>query len=309
MCQTTFHSVEYNPAMCRALPIEALRELSTLFTRPLFSSMGGAYSRDHVTRKLDQMSCLQTGEVLKLRDLFDMAFAHLASHYRNEYVFKSALAQAAIPEPVGRGVSSVQIELPVFTSILDVATASDTTTAFEIKTEFDSSRRLESQTNNYLKAFDRVFVVGTEKTLPSLSRNLDSRVGLMVLHRDGTFSTTREASQNRDSLQARHICWGLRKKERLIALERRTGVPVIMPGGLLGQYCEQQFASIPSLELHDIFVDAMRKRSDAGLRDGFIHSLPKSLRALGYATPLSGIARRRVLDMLDTKVSLAIKGS
>jgi hypothetical protein len=268
--------------------------------------MANGYNRDKVCRRVSSMAAFRTAPPARLRDLFDAAYRLLAAHYRNEYVFKSAIAHAAIPAPIGGGQASVQIELPVFRSILDVATASSTTVAYEIKTEFDSSRRLETQSRDYLRVFDLVYVVATERSLTTLSRNLDERVGLIALEENGTMHAVRQAESNRHNLEPRQICWGLRKAERVGALERRLGLTIKVPGGLLGEYCENLFSDIPSLELHEIYLEAMRKRSDPVLKDGFLHALPVSLRALGYATPLSGIGRKRVLEALDMEVPFAL---
>ena len=296
--------------MRSAPSIETLRELATLFTRPLFAEMSEPRGKELVSRKLEGVAgILRNGQSRVLRELFEQVFALLATYYRNEYVFKSAVAHAVIPEQVNPGIASVQIEFPVVPSILDVAAASDTTRAFEIKTDFDSSRRLDSQAESYLKVFDEVYLVTTEKSLSTFSRKLDSRVGLVVLNDEGSLVICRNAVSNKSNLQHDRICAALRQKERISALERRTGQPIIMPNGLVGAYCARQFAEISPLELHEIFVDAMRKRSDAGLKDGFIHKLPRSLRALGYATPLSGVGRRRLLETLDTPVSFALEQS
>jgi len=284
-----------------------LRKLATLFTRPLFASMASGYNRDKVCRYISSLAAFQTAPPMRLRDLFDEAYGLLVEHYRNEYVFKSAIAHAAIPAPIALGQVSVQIELPVFKSILDVATANSTTVAYEIKTEFDSSRRLETQSRDYLRVFDLVYVVAAERSLAAFSRNLDDRVGLIALAEDGAMHTVRLAESNRDNLVSRQICWGLRKAERVGALERRLGVTIKVPGGLLGEYCENLFSDIPPAELHAIYLDAMRKRSDQVLKDGFLHALPISLRALGYATPTSGIGRKRVLDVLDMEVPFALQ--
>jgi hypothetical protein len=288
-----------------APPMATLRALATLFTRPLFASMGVSGSLAEVRRKLARNKGLRVAAERPLRDLFDQTYSILVEHYRNEYVFKVAVVRHALTTLDAPGKGSVQIELPVFSSILDVAVTSDTTTAFEIKTDLDSVRRLESQSTNYLKVFDRVVVLGTDRTLPALSRNLDPRVGLAALQTDGTLTHVREALENRQNLQSYQICWGLRKAERVAALERRLGVKIRVPGGLLGQHCVKHFADIPPLELHEIYLEAMQRRSDAVLKDGFIQRLPASLQALGFATPLSGIGRRRVLELLETGVALA----
>lgn len=286
--------------------LDALRALSTLFTRPAFKDLSGVYGYETALQQLQRTGALAKGEPMPLRELLETAFAQLELHYRNEYVFKTAIASTTLEQFPAPGDASVQIEMPIHSSILDVAVASDTTRAYEIKTDYDSSRRLETQTLNYLKAYDEVYLVASSKMLLKFAKGVDSRVGLITLAPDGSLNSERPATPNRANLQAYEVCWGLRRAEQVGALERRMGQRIDMPNGVIGSWCEMQFRTIPSLDLHDIFLDAMRKRSLDKFKDNFILRLPRSLRALGFATPLSGVAQRRLLENLDKSVPFAV---
>jgi hypothetical protein len=63
------------------------------------------------------------------------------------------------------------------------------------------------------------------------------------------------------------------------------------------------FQEFTSLEAHDIFVRALRKRKTDGDTVRFVTALPESLRVLGYATPLSGRQRETALSALREDIS------
>lgn len=286
--------------------LDVLRALSMLFTRPAFKDLSGVYGHEAALSQLGRTGVLVKSKPVPLRELLETAFEQLELHYRNEFVFKSAIANTTLERFPKPGDASVQIEMPIHTSILDVAVASDTTRAYEIKTDYDTARRLDSQTLNYLKAYDEVYLVASSKTLPKFAQGVDSRVGLVILEPDGSLKTVRPATPNRANIQPYEVCWGLRRAEQVGALEKRMGQRIDMPNGIIGTWCEMQFRTIPPLELHDIFLEAMRKRSLDKFKDNFILRLPRSLRALGFATPLSGVAQRRLLENLDKSVPFAV---
>lgn len=68
-------------------------------------------------------------------------------------------------------------------------------------------------------------------------------------------------------------------------LERNLGMAINFPNGLIARECEWRFCSLTSENAHEVFVDAMRKRQTDPESVEFFSRLPKSLRALGYATP------------------------
>ncbi|MBA1734104.1 sce7726 family protein, partial [Escherichia coli] len=87
---------------------------------------------------------------ISLRDLFTSLYDFLRLNYRNEYVYKTALVNKIIFGKHSPKTSSSSIELPIKNSIVDVAVFNGTSTAYEIKTEYDSPKRLITQAPDYL---------------------------------------------------------------------------------------------------------------------------------------------------------------
>jgi len=288
--------------------LDTLRLLACAFTRPAFAAM--ARTRDY---RAPFTALLKAGVVREhdkscqpLASVFEMAWAHLAKGYRNEYVYKNDLASRLIFGRHSPRTAGFQLELPIGRSIVDVAVTNGTSTAYEIKTEYDTTRRLNSQTGDYLKAFDRVFVVTHPAHAGRFERELDPRVGLIVLAPSGAMSTRREAQSNLEYVEPAVIFRCLRRPEYLSAIEQLFGSIPRLPNGLIAAHCEKLFATVSALDAHKVFVEALRARTTDENTVHFVAHLPASLRALGYATPLSGRQRTNILTLLSQKVGLTL---
>ncbi len=288
--------------------LDNMRLLSRVFTRPVFAEM--AKTGDWHT----PLNFLLKNRLVKkskasdqpLSQLFDDAWDHLSKFYRNEYVYKNELASRLVFGRHSPKTAGFQIELPVGRSIVDVAVANGTTTAYEIKTEYDTSRRLRSQTSDYLRAFDKVYVVTHSSHAEKFEQTLDERVGLIVLSQKGSLHTYREARSNVENVEPAVIFRCLRRAEYLSAISAYFGVVPSLPNGLIAGYCEKLFAEIPPLDAHKTYVKALRSRTTNESTIHFVSRLPASLRALGYATPLSGIQRNTALSLLSNPVGLEL---
>ena len=80
-------------------------------------------------------------------------------------------------------------ELNVGKSKADLVVINGTTTVYEIKTELDSTARLEGQLSDYIQVFDRVNVITCESKVKNIEKiiNSDSRfqnVGIYLLKLD-----------------------------------------------------------------------------------------------------------------------------
>lgn len=287
---------------------ESLRLLAKAFTRPVFAAMArtGDFrpSLEFLIRNR-----IATESQLKdatLSEWFEGAWNHLAKSYRNEYVYKNELATRLIFGRHSPRTAGFQVELAVGRSIVDVAVANGTTTAYEIKTEFDTARRLQSQTDNYLKAFDKVFVVTHPDYVARYERELDPRVGLIVLSQRSSLAPYRDAQSNAENVDPSVIFRCLRRSEYLNAIKELFGTRPELPNGLIASHCEKLFSKISSVDAHQILVKALRARTTDKSTVDFVAQLPSSLRALGYATPLSGRQRNTILELLSRPAGLSL---
>lgn len=286
--------------------LDRFRLLAQVFTRPVFANMARAGSWQSALRFLTSTKvAVERGKSTRpLQSFLVEVWDEVAKHYRNEYIYKNEIASRLVFGRHSPRTAGLQIELPVGRSVVDVAVFNGTSTAYEIKTEYDSTRRLESQAKDYLKAFDKVLVVTDNQMVNDVISTVDSRVGVVVLSRTGSLQTIRVAQSNQDRLDPTTIFRCLRRNEYLNAIQRLTGSIPDLPNGLIASHCERLFSSLSSVQAHEVFVSALRSRTTDQASASFLSSLPPPLRALGFATPLSASQRSSLLDVLGSPCRL-----
>ncbi|WP_137917140.1 sce7726 family protein [Hydrogenophaga sp. 2FB] len=277
--------------------LDGLRATARAFTRPIFKALGVTGDASAVTGQLLSHGMGVSSSAATVATLFDAAYQSLLHCYRCEFVYKNALANHlafhATAPPAG-----VVIEQHVASSFVDVAAFGATSAAYEIKTEFDSPKRLTTQTNDYLRAFDRVYLV-THPTLAARHMpRIDARVGVLTLETDGSLNEVRAATPGISEVEPITVLRMLRRHEYMDTVHVHHGVQPALPNGLLYRHYEKLFVQLSSQQAHEALMTAFVTRTQDGELADFLGELPKSLRALGFATPLSRPQRRRVLKAL-----------
>ncbi|MEM5338827.1 sce7726 family protein [Paraburkholderia azotifigens] len=277
---------------------ERLRTLARMFARPIFSEIARTGHWRQPLSFLDNHGLVRKASRQPLSALFDSAWHEIRRGYRNEFVYKTEIANRIIFGRHSPRTSCMHVELPVGRSIVDVAVFNGTATAYEIKTEFDTPRRLTTQTTDYLAAFDRVCLVTHPRCADNYMAITDPRVGILTLTERGSLCTLREPMGNRDNVQPSAVFSCLHKAEYVAAAESKLCATIEKPTAVIQAFCASVFSQFTPDEAHAIFVNALRNRKTDGATVRFVTSLPKSLRVLGYATPLSGRQRETALSAL-----------
>lgn len=270
-------------------------------SRPTFASLAKGMEVDSVFRFLKKSPISIAAKTVG--DLFERAFDSLSHSYRTEYIYKTAVTNRILFGRHSPRTSSLSVELPVGRSIVDLAIFNGTSTAYEIKTELDSPRRLATQTPDYLRAFERVYIVTHPSHIDRYFQRCDERVGLLALNDNGSLTTVRVAASNKKHLDSNTLFKTLRRSEYVPALEVAHQKKISAPNGLIAAQCEQLFRELPLDQAHNIFVSSMRSRGIETKGDSFMAELPPHLRVLGYATPLTAGQKQRVLSALKEKLS------
>lgn len=283
-------------------PLDRFRLIARAFTRPVLEDMGRRGTAAMIGEKL---SCLGVGRgqsVVSVGGLFDAGLEEIGQAYRCEYVYKAAIASRIVFGRHSPRTSSLAVELGVDGSIVDAAVFNGTATAYEVKTEFDSPARLTTQTPSYLRAFDHVFVVTHPNCADRYRNILDPRVGLLALNADNSLSMVRDAESDPHRVEPEVVFRMLRRPEYTKIVEQHFGPQPVLPNGLVHAHYRALFRQLSSLQAHVALVATMRARTTDEKSVAFLRALPKSLRALGYATPLSAPQRERVLACLASTV-------
>ncbi|CEK29384.1 hypothetical protein JGS6364_00301 [[Clostridium] sordellii] len=138
----------------------------------------------------------------------------LRKEYRNEYFYKNTLLNKLLLGRHSLNTTTALTEIPINKSKADFILINGNAVVYEIKTELDNFERLESQINDYYKAFKYVYVVTCEKNLDKLEKTLkNDYVGICILKRNSSISTIRKAKEYSFNLDYETMFKVLRKKE------------------------------------------------------------------------------------------------
>lgn len=278
------------------------RLVSRFFSRPVMEDIARRGTAEHIARELIDLGVLPTKSRTVISEIFDASLKELGLAYRCEYVYKSAIASRIVFGKHSPRTSSLAIELGVADSIVDVALFNETSTAYEIKTEYDSHRRLCTQTPAYLRAFDRVYVVTHPDLAEHYASIVDKRIGIISLTNKDSLREVRKAVNDISRIEPPVIFRMLRRQEFMYAVHEYFGYQPKLPNGLVNKHYEQLFCQLTSEQAHAVLVRAMRARTTDDETVEFVSALPTSLRALAYATPLSRPKRKRLLNALSVAI-------
>lgn len=281
---------------------ERSRLIARVFSRPVMKDIAQRGTAAHVVRDLKALGVAPVKKGAVVADLFDTSLEVVNVSYRCEYVYKAAIASRIVFGRHSPRTSSLVIEQGVAGSIVDAAVFNGTSTAYEIKTEYDSHRRLSTQTPAYLKAFDRVYIVTHPDVAERYASLVDQRVGILSLSEKNSLREIREAVGDVSRIEPTAIYRMLRRQEYVEEVHRHFGPQPKMPNGLIDRHYYSLFCQLSGVQAHNALVTAMRARTTDTETVAFVSALPASLRALAYATPLSRPQRQRFLHALVAPV-------
>ena len=211
---------------------------------------------------------------------FDYFYALLTEKFRCEYVYKNTLATRLYLEQHPRYDAVLTTEFRTGDSRADVAIMNDTSTVYEVKTEYDDFTRLEGQLADYRKVFDRIYVVTTSEKARALLKKVDPVVGVMVLDDHGELVKERGAASNKSNTDPGTIFDCMRQAEFCSAVAEAFGSVPSVPNSLLYRACRERFCELEPDRAHDLMVNNISKR---GKRKPYIDLIGESPNSLKHA--------------------------
>lgn len=225
---------------------------------------------------------------LKIGEIYDLAYKELVTSYRSEYVYKNAIAEKIIK---GRHRLSnnchFDTEFRVYDSIADVIIANGTTTAYEIKTEYDSFDRLHNQLSDYSKVFEHVYVVIPESKYLAWLNNIPHFAGVMTLTKGYSLKIKRNPLSNVSNIDLSVVFSCLRRNEILCFIENYFGyLPDVKPVALKGA-CKELFLTLSKEQAHKALLSALKTRGLQKNGVNLVKGGPSSLVSLFLTANLS----------------------
>lgn len=237
-----------------------------------------------------------------LRDFYDGLFARLFREYRNEYIYKNAIAGKVLLGRHSLNSSFMLTEFRAGNCKADTVILNGSSTVYEIKSTYDSVNRLERQLNAYQQTFDRINVITSDDQLEKVKQTVGEAVGLMVLSDHYTISTIREATSQKARVVPSVVFDSLRKSEYASIIKTQFGSVPDVPNTRIYGECKSLFEMLAPEVAHDEMVRVLKERGNCFLLREFITQMPDSLKAASLACKLSEQNRSAFLKLLDEEI-------
>ncbi|WP_282945861.1 sce7726 family protein [Cellulomonas endometrii] len=234
-------------------------------------------------------------------EVFDAAYAASAREYRTEYYYKNLIVSRIVFGRHSPRTAAALVELGAGASIADVVVVNGTTTAYEIKTDFDDFTRLPAQLGDYRACFERTYVVVSESRSARALIEVPTEFGVIAVGARGRLSERRPARGGLDGLRPGAMFRLLHQREVLDVLADTSGYTVDVPPARLWSRTFEIFSSLPVDVAHHHTTRHLRLRGQRAAE--LATKVPASLRARAYDVPVSRAAGGRITRRLQEKAS------
>lgn len=222
-------------------------------------------------------------------EYFKYMYNVLLEHYRCEYVYKTLLLDKLICElkKLHSATQSVVFnEFKVGDSIVDIAFFNGESKAYEIKTDFDSPKRLNKQIDEYRKIFDKCYIVIPQEKYETYLDIVEPEVGLVLLAKRGkkiSLKEVRHAKIN-SHIDPDIVIRCLHTDEYKSIIINRFGSLPDVPEYIMFDTCRELLYAIPEKELKKDFREIIKLRKANILS---LATIPVELRQLSLALGLT----------------------
>lgn len=270
--------------------------LSTVFSRAVFRALGseGAASMPPQVAGLRELGHGDPG--LSLAGAFDLALEVTARKYRNEYYYKNTLITRIVFGRHSPRTAAPLLEVRAGGSIADVVVYNGTSTAYEIKTDYDDYSRLRAQLADYSRCFERAYLVVSPARISAALATAPKHVGVISVTSRGSLSENRPATPDLARMSHAALSGILHRGEILRVLRRTHDYEIDVPPAELWQRTRDLFATLPIDVAHAEVVVELRNRGRRAA--AMAEAVPASLRAMAYDVPLSAAGAARITHRL-----------
>lgn len=214
-----------------------------------------------------------------LQELLNLSYCGLEENYRNEYYFKNTLFNSVILNNHNLDNCVALTEFPAGKSFIDIAVFNGTSTAYEIKSEKDTPKRLFSQLSDYIKSFEFVYLVSYDTFIKKIIDDLPQNIGIYSLKENKKeFDILRIAKSNLATFDHTSFFDSLRINEIKNIINLKYGYVPNLPNTLIYKECFKLFSNINLSELHLMYIAEIRKREMSAIQKELIHKIPESIK-------------------------------
>lgn len=224
-------------------------------------------------------------KIITYWDYIKYMYRTIRKDYRCEYVYKNEFLTRLLIKKYGTKETIAINEFKVSRSIADIALFNGESKVFEIKTEYDTLKRLKSQICNYEQLFDKCYVIIPEMALSQYLKVVHHNIGIILLKDEKNtiaLEEYREALHN-EYINVDILMHSLRTQEyKNIVLNYYGELPKVSCFQMFDE-CTRLLKTIPNKLLKRLFIQEIKRRSSI---TSSLNKMPYELRQIGLCMNL-----------------------
>ena len=276
-----------------------LRDFSSAFSRSAFIDVLNFNDYSHFNWLVSKYDILI--RCATYSDMLKKSYSVISKYYRCEYVYKNELIKLLLKK-YGTRNSVYFNEFRVGNSIADMVMFNGESKAFEIKTEYDTPRRLDKQMDDYKRFFDKCYIIVPENKVDEYRDIVESTTGIIAMsHKNGSIilKEVRQAEQNeRFDFEALMSCLRTEEYKNIVLSlgESLEGVA----GYDMYKYCYRVISKENPNKLRELFLREIKKRKN---NTALLRKYPMSIRQMMLSLNLPQDKANKLLEQLNININ------
>ena len=282
--------------------IERLRSYSSVFSRSVFSDIieHSDYSRlDTLFERYDS----KKKQTKTYFDYIKYIYCAIVKNYRCEYVYKNEIINKLLLKEYGTKNTIAINEFRTQSSIVDFALFNGESKAFEIKTEYDTTKRLGRQIQDYMKLFQKCYVVVPKELQQQYENYVIENVGIIVLSTENGRIKLQEVKKaiTNEHIDVYALMRSVRASEYKNIISQYYGnLPEVSCYDMFDE-CQGLMLQIPQNELHKLFLSEIKKRKN---NTQLLKTFPSEIRQMCLCMNLNQKQSNKLLEKLNNLITV-----
>ncbi len=284
----------------RNISMDKLRSYSSAFSRSVFFDIVEFGDFAHINWMLTQEE--NVDEFITYSDYFSYLYSWLKKEYQCEYFFKNEIISQYILKKLGTENSIIFNEFRVGESIVDLAMFNGESKAFEIKTNFDSPKRLLKQLDSYRRIFNKVYLIVSYDRLHQYLDIIPNCIGVLSLsvRRNRVIIDMIREAETSMNLDCEVLMRCLRTKEyRNIVQKFYQTLP--KEDENFYTICLDALKAIPKQNLNQLFITEIKNRKSI---TNLLYDIPLEFRQVCLSLNLSLRKTEILINNLSRTINL-----
>ncbi|MEB5838798.1 sce7726 family protein [Pantoea dispersa] len=237
---------------------------------------------------------------LTLSQAFDLTMKKASKEYKNEYYYKNKIANELFLKKHKKNTATMVSEFRVGSAKADCAIFNGKTTCYEIKTEFDTLKRLPEQISEYAKLFDEIYIVASRNHIDRIVDITPSHIGIIELTEKGFLRDFRTASLINTPIDPVLMTQSLRRSEYVEIASLIKGRNINVNNMEIYKHCLDIIKSEDPQILRDYFREVIKKHRM--INYDLVRSLPFSLVSSFISYNLTKSIQLSISEMLAKEI-------